>query len=64
MGHEINVFGPDHGRRHDQVTFVLPALIVNQYDHTTGTDVFDEFRNSIKFHLLVFLSAWLNAVVF
>ena len=50
LGHKVNGFGSHILRRHHQVTFVLPVLIVHQDNHLPLTDIFDQFFNTIELH--------------
>ena len=50
LGHEIDSLGIHMLRRHHQVAFVFPVLVIHQNNHLSLTDIFDQFFNRVELH--------------
>ncbi|MNM47980.1 hypothetical protein D3C81_589570 [compost metagenome] len=48
--HEIDVRRLDQLGGHDQITFVLTVLVIDDDDHATGADFFQQFGNGGEIH--------------
>ena len=51
--HEVDQLGRDPGGGTDQVTLVLPVLIVRDDHHATGVDVADGVFDAVELHRVV-----------
>ena len=48
--HEVDILGAHLDGGHDQVALVLAPFIVQDHDHATGANVFENFGNGIEGH--------------
>jgi hypothetical protein len=46
--HEIDVLGPHTGRGHQQVTLVLPVLVIHDHDHASRSELGQDFLDRVQ----------------